>query len=148
MPATPGEVQLYAAGLQKWQRGLIPIQTAGCFKALLTSEDYVPNRESHTDLTDITDEVYGDSWPEGGVALTGVDVAIDSANDRAQFNFAALSVTPVTLASAKRMVIYHALPVADTDKTLFAVITFEQALQPQYGPVAIAAPSGVFRTGY
>lgn len=148
MPATPGTVSLYAAGLQKWQRGLLPIQSAGCFKGLLVGSDYVPNYESHTNLTHITDEQYGDSWPQGGVVLTGVDVTIDTSNDRCQIGFAAINVTPASVAGGKRLVIYHALPPADADKTLFAVITFDTALTPVYGPVAIAAPDGVFRTGY
>ena len=148
MPATPGTTQLYAAGLQKWQRGLLPVTTAGCLKALLVDASYTPNMETHTNLTHITNEVYGDSWPQGGVTLTGVDVTIDTANDRCQIGFAAINVTPASVAAGKRLVIYHALPPADADKTLFAVITFDAALTPVYGPVAIAAPDGVFRTGY
>lgn len=148
MPATPGTVSLYAAGLQKWQRGLIPIQSAGCFKALLVGSDYVPNYESHTNLTHIADEQYGDSWPQGGVALTGVDVSIDAANNRCELVFDAISVTPASIADGQALVLYHALPVDDADKTLFCVIDFDTPLRPVFGPVAIAAPDGVFRTGY
>ena len=148
MPATPGTTQLYAAGLQKWQRGLLPVTTAGCLKALLVDASYTPNMETHTNLTHITNEVYGDDWPEGGVTLTGVDVTIDTSNDRCQIGFAAINVTPASVAGGKRLVIYHALPPADADKTLFALITFTTALSPVYGPIAIAAPDGMFRTGY
>ena len=148
MPATPGTVQIYAAGLQKWQRGLIPLQTAGCFKALLVTEDYVPNLETHTNVTHITDEVYGDSWPQGGVVLSGVDVSINTGANQTQIGFAAINVSPASVAGGKRLVLYHDLPPDDADKTLFACITFDTPLSPVYGPVAIAAPDGVFRTGY
>ncbi len=148
MPATPGAVTLYAAGLQKWQRGLLPVTTAGCFKALLVGSDYTPDYEAHTDLTDITNEQYGDSWPEGGVTLTGVDVALDAGNNRVQLNFDAISVATASIADGQALVLYHALPVSDADKTLFCLIEFDQKLNPVYGPVAVAAPDGVFRTGY
>ncbi len=148
MPATPGSVTLYAAGLQKWQRGLIPIQTAGCFKALLVGSEYTPNFETHTNVTHITNEQYGDSWPEGGVTLTGVDVEIDVPNNRTELGFDAISVATASIADGHALVIYHDLPEADADKTLFAYIEFDTPLRPVYGPVAIAAPNGVFRTGY
>ena len=148
MPATPGTVQIYAAGLQKWQRGLIPVQTAGCFRGLLVGSDYVPNYETHTNVTHITDEQYGDDWPQGGVVLTGVDISIDAANNRTELRIDSINESPASIADGQALVIYHDLPPSPTDKTLFALIVFDQALKPVYGPVAIAAPDGVFRTGY
>ena len=148
MPATPIDLGTYAAGLQKWQRGEIPITTPGELKLLITGEDYVPNKESHTNLTDITDEAYGDEWPQGGVTLTNVDVLIDTPNNRTYLQFDPLLVERASFPGGRRMVIYHAAPVSDTEKTLFIHGVFEQPIAPVYGPVAIAAPDGVFRTGY
>lgn len=148
MPATPGTISYYAAGLAQYLAADIPVTDAGCFKALLVDASYVPDKEAHTDLTDITNEVYGDSWPEGGVTLTGVSVTIVQASDLVKFSFDAISVTPASVDSAKRLIIYHALPAADADKTLFAYITFDTALSPSYGPIAIAAPDGLFTAGY
>lgn len=148
MPAVTGTPHIYAAGLQKWQRGLLPVQTAGCFKALLVGSSYTPDYEAHTDLTDITNEQYGDSWLQGGVTLTGVDVTLDQANNRTELGFTAISVATASIADGKALVIYHALPPLDADKTLFAYISFATALRPVYGPIAIAAPDGVLRTPY
>jgi len=149
MPATPIEFGAYAAGLQKIMRGLVPIQTPGELKLLMVGADYVPNNESHTNVTHVTAyELYGDEWPQGGVTLTGCDMLIDPVDNKVYFAWSPVAVERASFAGGDKLVIYHASPGSAANRTLLVWGAFGQALSPVWGPVAIAAPDGAWGVGY
>ena len=62
------------------------IALAGDFKIMLVSESYTPDDTGHTRRSDITNEVSGDGYTEGGVAIIP-EVIDDVANSRIKIRF-------------------------------------------------------------
>ena len=148
MPATIGIVQFYATGLAQYLAGNLPVIDPGELRGLLTTAGYVVDQEAHTDITDITNEVYGGDWPQGGVVLTGVSVTVVPAEDHVQFDFTTIEEADCNFSGGKRLIVYHTTPADPEDRTLFCAITFADTLSPVGGAVVIAAPSGLFVAGY
>lgn len=57
-------------------------------KVALVTSSYTFDQDSHTRLSDITNEVSGTGYTTGGRALSGLSVSIDTGNDVAVFNAA------------------------------------------------------------
>ena len=148
MPATSGSVEFYAAGLAKYLSGDLPVTDASELKGLITTATYVVDQEAHTDVTDVTNEVYGGVWPQCGVVLTGVTVAVVPASDVVQFDFTTIEEEDCSFTGGKRLIVYHATPADPQDRTLFCAITFADTLSPVGGAVVIAAPDGLFVAAY
>ena len=83
MPASTGTFHAWGPYARDLLKGLIATEQAGRFKALLTTAAFTPNLDIDQYLSDAqANEVFEGDWPTGGVTLTNVTVALDTANDR------------------------------------------------------------------
>ena len=56
------------------------------FKLALVTSSYTPDRDTHDNFDDITNEVSGTGYTAGGAALANLTVTQDNTNDKAVFD--------------------------------------------------------------
>jgi hypothetical protein len=94
----------YNSAVDDLAKGNIDFDT-DTFYGLLVTSSYVPNKDTHTKRSDVTNEVAnGNGYTTGGKSLA-VTVTKDTANDRVDITFADPS-WPAATFSAAAMVIY------------------------------------------
>lgn len=79
------------------QKGLIDLTTS-TINCMLVTSAYTPNIDTHTNVSNITNEVVGTGYTAGGKALTGKTVTVNTTSDLAKFDaddvvWAASSIT-------------------------------------------------------
>lgn len=150
MPAATGTYRAWGPYARDLLKGLITPETAGRYKALLTTSAFTPNLDADQRLSDVTNEVYEGSWPQGGLTLANVAVTLDTSNDRVSITHDAVSAAECTFASpgAARLVIYDTTGATPADKRLAFTAPLSLALMPVAGPVAVSSPNGIVRGNY
>lgn len=111
---------IYNSCLNDMATGAIDFDTDS-FKILLVTSSYVPNKDTHTKRSDVTNEITGTGYTAGG-ASSAVTVTNDTANDRIDINFADVSWSSATLTAAAA-VIYKTTGTASADN-LVAYLDF------------------------
>jgi len=91
------------------------------FKVMLVTSAYTPNKDTHEDRADVTNEVVGTGYTAGGVATTPT-ITLDTTNDRVDITFSNVSWANATI-TARAAVIYKSTGVAAND-TLIAYVDF------------------------
>jgi hypothetical protein len=91
-------------------------------KVLLVTSSYAPNIDTHTVLSDISNEVVGTGYTAGGKELLNRSVAVDTANDVSKYDADDVSWATSTI-TARGAVIYKDTGVAGTSP-LIAYIDF------------------------
>lgn len=91
------------------------------FKVMLVTSAYTPNKDTHEDRADVTNEVVGTGYTAGGVATTPT-ITLDTTNDRVDITFSNVSWATATI-TARAAVIYKSTGVAAND-TLIAYVDF------------------------
>jgi hypothetical protein len=76
------------------------------FFAMLTTADYVPDTDAHAFRSDVTDEISGTGYSEGGKTIPVSIEAIDAGNDRMDITIGPVSWTGLTADGVRRMVVY------------------------------------------
>lgn len=94
-------------------RGLIDMDN-GTFKMILVTSSYVPNKDTHTKRSDVTNEVTGTNYTAGGQACA-CTVAKDTVNDKVTFTFAQTDWANSTI-TARGAVIFQDTGSASTDR--------------------------------
>lgn len=61
------------------------------FYAMLVTSAYVPNKDTHTKRSDVTNEVVGTGYAAGGIPVSVTVGAVDTVNDRVVVTFGAVS---------------------------------------------------------
>jgi hypothetical protein len=84
-------------------KGAIDFDT-DTFKAMLVTDAYTPNKDTHLKRSSVTNEVSGTGYTAGGVA-SAVTVTKDTANDRVTIQLGAVSWAGSTI-TAKGCVYY------------------------------------------
>jgi hypothetical protein len=79
---------------------------ADTFEVMLTTAAYVPDKDNHSKRSHVTNEVTGAGYVSGGIALTGVSVTVDAANDRVLFDAADAVWPNSTIANARYAIVY------------------------------------------
>jgi hypothetical protein len=97
-------------------RGNIDMDT-NTFKMMLVTDSYTPNKDTHADRADVTNEVSGTGYTAGGKTVT-CTVARDNANDRTTLTFAAESWASSTI-TARGAVVYKSTGTAANDLLVF-----------------------------
>jgi hypothetical protein len=97
-------------------RGNIDLDT-DTFKMMLVTSTYSPNKDTHADRADVTNEVSGTGYTAGGKTVT-CTVARDNANDRTTLTFAAESWASSTI-TARGAVVYKSTGTAANDLLVF-----------------------------
>ncbi len=112
-------------------------------KVLLTTSSYTPNVDTHTYLTDVTNEITGTGYTAGGVTLSGVTWTYDSTNNRAVLG--ADSPTWATASfTARRAVVYKSTGVSGTSR-LIGYVDFGENRTPTAENFVLNFTSGVLR---
>lgn len=91
------------------------------FKVMLVTSSYTPNKDTHEDRADVTNEVTGTGYTAGGVATTPT-ITLDTTNDRVDITFSNVSWASATI-TARAAVIYKSTGTAAND-TLIAYVDF------------------------
>jgi hypothetical protein len=86
-------------------------------KVALCTSSYVPNIDTHANLSDITNEVTGTGYTAGGATLASVSTAQDSVNDRAYLTAADTAWANSTL-TARYAVLYKSTGSSATSKLI------------------------------
>lgn len=152
MPAATGTYRAWGPYLRDWLKGQINPETAGRYKALLTTAAFTPDLDADQRQSNVTNEVFevGSSWPQGGITLANVAVTLDAANDRVTLTHDPILAAETTFASpgAKRLVIYDTTGGSAAANRLAFTMLLDQALLPVAGPVAVSSPNGIARGNY
>jgi len=90
---------------------------ANTFKMMLVTSTYTPNKDTHADRADVTNEVSGTGYTAGGKTVT-CTVARDNANDRTTLTFAAESWASSAITAAGA-VVYKSTGTAANDLLVF-----------------------------
>ena len=98
-------------------RGNIDLDT-NTFKMLLVTSTYTPNKDTHADRADVTNEVAASGGYTAGGKTVTCTVARDNANDRTTLTFAAESWANSTITAAGA-VVYKSTGTAANDLLVF-----------------------------
>jgi hypothetical protein len=122
---------------------------AGSFKIMLAESGYTPSPDADNFRDDVTPEETGTNWAAGGVATT-VTLDQDTANNRIRVFCSDINVATVTLTDGKHAVLYKALGGASSADPLIGYVTFDTALAPTAGTLAIDfdGTNGALRISY
>lgn len=112
---------IYNSCLNDMARGSIDFDT-DTFKVMLVTSTYVPNKDTHTKRSDVTNEVSGTGYSSGGTAST-CTVTNDTANDRITMAFASVNWATATI-TARAAVIYKSRGGASSADELVAYVDF------------------------
>jgi len=94
------------------------------FKAMLVTASYVPNKDTHTKRSDVTNEVSGAGYTAGGAATT-CTVSKDTVNDRVELTFSDVVWANASL-TGRAAVIYKSRGGAASADELVAYVDFGQ----------------------
>ena len=111
---------IYNKAIDNLVRAAIDFATHS-FKVMLVTSTYSPNKDTHEDRADVTNEVVGTGYTAGGVATTPT-ITLDTSNDRVDITFSNVSWASATI-TARAAVIYKSTGTAGTD-LLIAYVDF------------------------
>ena len=104
------------------QNGSIDLDTDD-IKVMLVTSAYVPDIDTHTKASDITNEVVGTGYTAGGVSLATKAVTADNTNDLGKFDADDVTWATSTI-TARGAVIYKSRGGAATADELIAYLDF------------------------
>lgn len=127
---------VYNRGLEHWARGNIDFDT-DTFHVILVTSAYTPNKDTDDYRNDVSNEVVGTGYTSGGV-VTAVTVTLDTANDRVDVTFGAVSWATATI-TARAAVYYKRRGGAASADELFAYNDFGSDVTSTGGTFSLAA---------
>jgi len=104
------------------QNGSIDLDTDD-IKVMLVTNAYVPDIDTHTKASDITNEVVGTGYTAGGVSLATKTVTADNTNDLGKFDADDVTWATSTI-TARGAVIYKSRGGASSADELVAYLDF------------------------
>lgn len=107
--------------IELWVKGQIDFDT-DTIKVLLTTDAYVPNKDTHDFRNDVTNEITGTGYTAGGITVS-VTVTRDDANDRVDIAFASVN-WPTATFTARKAVYYKSRGGASSADELILVKDF------------------------
>lgn len=108
-------------------------------KMMLVTSTYVPNIDTHTKRSDITNEVVGTGYTAGGVTLANKTVTANTTTDKGVFTCDAISITTATI-TARGCVLYKSRGGASTADEIIAYGDFGSDVTSTGGTFSISAP--------
>jgi hypothetical protein len=127
---------IYNSCIDDTARGNIDFDS-NTFKAMLVTSSYVPNKDTHDRLDDVTNEVTGTGYTAGGATST-VTVTKDTANDKVTIQFGAVSWASSTI-TARGCVYYKSRGGAASADELVAYNDFGGDVSSSGGTFSVAA---------
>jgi hypothetical protein len=142
-----GTFQTYGKLVQNILNGNLSLDT-GTFRTMLVATAYTPDMDADEFIDDgpRANEVTGTNWATDGQTVT-CTVTIDAASNEVRVEISDISVATVTLTDGKHAVVYLD---SGTDSTSYLVgyTTFDTALAPTAGTLAITYPAPTFKFTY
>lgn len=103
---------VYNSAIRNAVTGQIDFDTDTFYMMLVTST-YTPDKDTHLDRADVTNEVTGTNYTATGQAVTVTVSAVDTANDRVDINFADVTWASSTITAAAAVVYKYTGTAAD-----------------------------------
>ena len=103
---------VYNSAIRDAVTGQIDFDTDTFYMMLVTSS-YSPDKDTHLDRADVTNEVTGTNYTSTGQAVTVTVGAVDTANDRVDINFADVTWASSTITAAAAVVYKYTGTAAD-----------------------------------
>lgn len=103
---------VYNSAIRNAVTGQIDFDTDTFYMMLVTST-YTPDKDTHLDRADVTNEVTGTNYTATGQAVTVTVSAVDTANDRVDINFADVTWASSTITAAAAVVYKYTGAAAD-----------------------------------
>jgi hypothetical protein len=113
---------LYNSFKRDIANGSIDLDT-DTIKLLLVTSTYVPNIDTHTKRSDITNEVVGAGYTAGGVTLANKTVTVNNTTDKAVFDADDITIPNATI-TARGGVLYKSRGGATTADELIGYLDF------------------------
>ena len=126
---------IYNSAIDDMARGAIDFDT-NTFKAMLVTSTYVPNKDTDTKRSNVTNEVVGTGYTAGGVT-SACTVTKDTTNDKVTLQFAAVSWASSTL-TARGCVYYKSRGGASSADELVAYNDFGSDVSTAGGTFSVA----------
>jgi|GEM_PF-6378008 len=142
-----GTFQVYGKAVQHLIIGDFALDT-GTYRGMLCATAYSPNMDTDEFIDDgpRANERTGTNWATDGIAVT-LTVTIDAGTNEVRVEISDISEATVTLTDGKTLVVYLD---SGTDSTSYLVgyVTFDTALAPTAGTLAITFPAPTFKFTY
>lgn len=106
-------------------------------KLMLVTSTYVPNIDTHTKRSDVTNEISGIGYTAGGAVLANKTVTANNTTDKGVFDADDLTFTTATI-TARGAVLYKARGGASTADELIAYLDFGSDITATAGNFNIA----------
>jgi len=103
---------VYNSAIRDAVTGQIDFDTDTFYMMLVTSS-YSPDKDTHLDRADVTNEVTGTNYTSAGQSVTVTVGAVDTANDRVDINFADVTWASSTITAAAAVVYKYTGTAAD-----------------------------------
>lgn len=109
---------------------------ANTFKVMLVTSSYSPNKDTHNDRADVTNEVGASgTYATGGGTTTATVQSIDTTNNDVEVSFSSVSFTGATI-TASAAIIYKSTGTAAND-LLLAYVDFGSDVSSTAGTFAV-----------
>ena len=128
---------IYNSFLDDVAKGNIDCDT-DAFKAMVTTNAYTENKDTHTKRSDITNEVTGTGYTAGGNTIT-VSVTKDTANDRIEISLGGTSWGSSTITGARKVIVYKSRGGASSADELVACIDNGADVSTSAGTLTLTA---------
>jgi hypothetical protein len=106
-------------------------------KMMLVTSTYVPNIDTHTKRSDVTNEITGTGYTAGGVALANKTVTMNTTTDKGVFDADDIVIATATI-TARAGVLYKSRGGASTADELIAYLDFGADITATAGNFNIA----------
>ncbi|WP_395051135.1 hypothetical protein [Flavobacterium sp.] len=106
-------------------------------KLMLVAAAYVPNIDTHTKRSDVTNEVSGAGYTAGGVALANKTVTMNTTSDKGVFDADDVVISTATI-TARGAVLYKSRGGASSADELIAYLDFGSDITSTAGNFNIA----------
>jgi len=137
---------MFGNAIKKAFEGLIDFDT-DTIKAMLVTSVYTPNQDTHDNVDDVTNEVVGTGYTAGGQTLANCAIAVDSVNDRVEFDADNPSWANSTI-TARGMVIYKDTGTPGTSPLICYIDFGEDKISSAGAFTATINAEGIFYIGY
>ena len=142
-----GPFQPHGPAIQEMIQGTLDLNAITA-KVMLVATAATIN-PSTTDFVDDVraNEVTGTNWAADGQTVT-LTITHDDATDQVRVEVQDISVATVTLTDGKYAILYNSTPATDATRHIIGSVTFDTALAPTAGTLAITFPAPTFWFDY
>lgn len=137
---------IYNSFKRDQMNGSIDLDT-DTIKMMLVTSTYVPNQDTHTKRSDVTNEVVGAGYTAGGVTLANKTVTVDNTGNTGVFDADDVTITSATI-TARGAVLYKSRGGASSADELIGYLDFGSDIASTSGNFVITfSANGILTLG-